>query len=193
MKYDIQFTNQFKKDLKLAKKQNKNLDKLFEVIGILANGGTLDAKYRDHDLTGNNDNRPETLLAVVDAAAAERVVRLASPVIQGKTTIPVFLICSCVAYLYSFPESQFVSLLYFQQFPYVSHSVFQLGNIGIIETPGAVDAAADVVDICGNPADGSSQLFLLIQADFFADGSCAVWYDKTLLSLLNGHFLLKTW
>ena len=104
-----------------------------------------------------------------------------------------FLICSCVAYLYSFPESQFVSLLYFQQFPYVSHSVFQLGNIGIIETPGAVDAAADVVDICGNPADGSSQLFLLIQADFFADGSCAVWYDKTLLSLLNGHFLLKTW
>ena len=53
MKYDIQFTNQFKKDLKLAKKQNKNLDKLFEVIGILTNGGTLDAKYRDHDLTGN--------------------------------------------------------------------------------------------------------------------------------------------
>jgi len=30
----------------------------------------------------NNDNRPETLLAIVDAAAAERVVRLASPVIQ---------------------------------------------------------------------------------------------------------------
>ena len=53
MKYDIQFTNQFKKDLKLAKKQNKDLDKLFEVIDILANGGTLDAKYRDHDLTGN--------------------------------------------------------------------------------------------------------------------------------------------
>ena len=44
MKYDIQFTNQFKKDLKLAKKQNKNLDKLFEVIDILANGGTLEAK-----------------------------------------------------------------------------------------------------------------------------------------------------
>ena len=43
MKYDIQFTTQFKKDLKLAKKQNKNLDKLFEVIDILANGGTLEA------------------------------------------------------------------------------------------------------------------------------------------------------
>ena len=27
MKYDVQFTSQFKKDLKLAKKQHKNLDK----------------------------------------------------------------------------------------------------------------------------------------------------------------------
>lgn len=52
MKYDVQFTTQFKKDLRLAKRQNNNLDKLFEVIDILANGGTLDAKYRDHDLTG---------------------------------------------------------------------------------------------------------------------------------------------
>ncbi len=51
-KYEIQFTNQFKKDLKLAKKQNKDLDKLFEVIDILADGGTLDIKYRDHSLTG---------------------------------------------------------------------------------------------------------------------------------------------
>lgn len=53
MKYDVQFTSQFKKDLKLAKKQSKNLDKLFEVIEILAGGGTLDAKYRDHALTGS--------------------------------------------------------------------------------------------------------------------------------------------
>lgn len=28
MKYDVQFTSQFKKDLKLAKKQHKNLNKL---------------------------------------------------------------------------------------------------------------------------------------------------------------------
>lgn len=53
MKYCIEFTTRFKKDLKLAKKQNKNLDKMFEVIEILANGGKLDAKYRDHDLSGN--------------------------------------------------------------------------------------------------------------------------------------------
>lgn len=53
MKYDVQFTNQFKKDLKLAEKQNKNLNKLFEVIEILANGETLDVRYKDHGLTGN--------------------------------------------------------------------------------------------------------------------------------------------
>ena len=39
--------------MKLAKKQNKDLDKLFEVIDILANGGTLETKYKDQDLTGN--------------------------------------------------------------------------------------------------------------------------------------------
>ncbi len=53
MKYEVRFTSQFKKDLKLAKRQNKNLEKLFEVIDILANGGTLDPSYHDHDLTGN--------------------------------------------------------------------------------------------------------------------------------------------
>lgn len=53
MKYEVKFTNQFKKDLKLAKKQNKDLDRLFEVVNILADGGTLDARYRDHDLSGN--------------------------------------------------------------------------------------------------------------------------------------------
>ena len=53
MKYDLQFTSQFNKDLKLAKKQNNDLGKLIEVIDILANGETLDAKYKDHSLTGN--------------------------------------------------------------------------------------------------------------------------------------------
>ena len=53
MKYEVKFTNQFKKDLKLAKKQNKDLDKLFDVVNILADGGMLDARYRDHDLSGD--------------------------------------------------------------------------------------------------------------------------------------------
>lgn len=38
MKYSIKFTNQFKRDLKLAKKQSKDIDKLFEIIEILADG-----------------------------------------------------------------------------------------------------------------------------------------------------------
>ena len=53
MKYTIKFTTQFKRDLKLAKKQNKNIDKLFEIIEILADGNQLPAKYRDHELTNN--------------------------------------------------------------------------------------------------------------------------------------------
>lgn len=53
MKFDVIFTSQFKKDLKLAKKQNKPLDKLYEVIDKLANGIALDVKYKDHDLSGN--------------------------------------------------------------------------------------------------------------------------------------------
>ena len=107
-------------------------------------------------MRANNDNRPETLLAIVDTAAAERVVRLASPVIQKERPFQFFLIYSCAAYLYSFPELQFVSLLYFQQLPYVSHPFFQLGNVGIVEMPGAVDAVADVVDVRGDSADGGS-------------------------------------
>ena len=35
-------------------------------------------------MRANNDNRPKALLAIVDAAAAERVVRFASPVVQEK-------------------------------------------------------------------------------------------------------------
>ena len=52
MKYEVKFTNQFKKDFKLAKKQNKDLNKLFDVVNILAEGGILGAKYRDYDLSG---------------------------------------------------------------------------------------------------------------------------------------------
>ena len=53
MKYEVKFTTQFKRDLKLAKKQRKNLDELFDVIELLANGKVLDDKYQDHGLSGN--------------------------------------------------------------------------------------------------------------------------------------------
>ena len=43
-------------------------------------------------------------------------------------------------------------------------------------------AGAKMVHLVANHAQ-----FLLIQADFFADGSCTVWHIKELLSLYNGH------
>ena len=52
MKLQVKFSNRFKSDLKLAKKQNKNLDKLFLVIEKLANLEKLDDKYRDLSLVG---------------------------------------------------------------------------------------------------------------------------------------------
>lgn len=62
MKYEVKFTNLFKKDFKLAKKQNKDLNKLFDVVNILAEGGILEAKYRDHDLSGKYKGTRECLL-----------------------------------------------------------------------------------------------------------------------------------
>ena len=53
MKYKIKFTKRFKKDLKQAKKQGKDIEKLFDVIEKIARDETLDEKYRDHSLAGN--------------------------------------------------------------------------------------------------------------------------------------------
>ena len=53
MKYEIVPSNQFKKDLKLAQKRGYDMNKIKSVITALANGEVLDAKYRDHSLTGN--------------------------------------------------------------------------------------------------------------------------------------------
>ena len=55
MKYDIEFTGSFKKDIKRAKK----LDKLFKVIEIIANGKKLDKKYKDHALKGKYEGSRE--------------------------------------------------------------------------------------------------------------------------------------
>lgn len=53
MKLEIKFSTQFKKDIKLLSKQHKNLDQLFNVIEKLANLESLEAKYKDHNLSGN--------------------------------------------------------------------------------------------------------------------------------------------
>ena len=52
MKYKVKFTKRFKKDLKQAKKQGKDIEKLFDIIEKLANDEGLDEKYRDHSLAG---------------------------------------------------------------------------------------------------------------------------------------------
>ena len=53
MKYAIQKTSQYKKDFKLALKRNSDIQKLQEIITILANGDTLPESCFDHPLRGN--------------------------------------------------------------------------------------------------------------------------------------------
>ncbi len=53
MNCEVRFTSQFKRDIKLAQKQGKDIDKLFAVVDVLAKGETLAPKYRDHDLSGD--------------------------------------------------------------------------------------------------------------------------------------------
>ncbi len=49
----VLWTNQFKKDYKSAIKRNLDIDLLDDVIESLANLEPLDAKYKDHSLSGN--------------------------------------------------------------------------------------------------------------------------------------------
>ena len=49
----IKYQIAFKKDYKRIKKRGYDMRLLEEVISILAEGKTLPAKYRDHELIGN--------------------------------------------------------------------------------------------------------------------------------------------
>jgi len=53
------FTKQFKKDLKRAKKRGKKPKKLKTVMSKLIDEGTLEERYRDHSLAGNDRGRRE--------------------------------------------------------------------------------------------------------------------------------------
>lgn len=53
------YTKQFEKDLKLAQKRGKNLDKIKSIIEILLANKPLAINHRDHWLTGNYANRCE--------------------------------------------------------------------------------------------------------------------------------------
>lgn len=51
--YTIEFTHQYLKDLKLARKRQLDESKLNEIIFILSRGKTLPRKNKDHALAGN--------------------------------------------------------------------------------------------------------------------------------------------
>ncbi|KGF09340.1 RelE/StbE family addiction module toxin [Clostridiales bacterium S5-A14a] len=59
MKYKIKFTKRFKKDLKQAKKQGKDIEKLFDIVEKIAKDETLDERYRDHSLSGKYEGTRE--------------------------------------------------------------------------------------------------------------------------------------
>ena len=58
-KYQIKWTNQYKKDIKLAKKRNYKIEELEKVVFRLANGLPLPEKHHDHTLEGNWINHRE--------------------------------------------------------------------------------------------------------------------------------------
>ena len=49
----VHYSTRFRKDLRLAHKQGKDIALLDKIIVMLANDELLPAKYRDHALTGN--------------------------------------------------------------------------------------------------------------------------------------------
>ena len=51
--YEIEVTNRFIKDLKLARKRNLDENKLNDIVKLLANGDPLPEKNRDHALVGD--------------------------------------------------------------------------------------------------------------------------------------------
>lgn len=101
----------------------------------------------------------ETLFAVVDALAAQGVIGDASTVIQEER--PFFFSLFAHTRHSGLLSLQFLSLGFFEQRPNLGLPFFQLRNILSVEMPGAVNPAANLVDIAGNPADGCGQLFLL--------------------------------
>ena len=52
-KYTVKFTAAFRKDYKKAQKRRLPIEKLQEIIGLLAMGEPLPERNRDHALTGD--------------------------------------------------------------------------------------------------------------------------------------------
>jgi len=52
-KYEVKYSNTFKKSLKKVNKQGKDIEKLFVIISKLANKEELDPKHKNHMLKDN--------------------------------------------------------------------------------------------------------------------------------------------
>jgi len=53
MKYEVVKLRQFRKSLKKMLRRGKDIEKLYKVVSMLANGEALPPKYRDHALSGD--------------------------------------------------------------------------------------------------------------------------------------------
>ena len=53
MKYQLDYTTAFSRDLKRIKKRGYDIARLEKVVNIIQAGEPLDARYKDHALTGN--------------------------------------------------------------------------------------------------------------------------------------------
>ena len=53
MKYRIKPSSRFQKDIKRVQKRGYNIELIKEVIRTLSNGEILEAKYKDHPLSGD--------------------------------------------------------------------------------------------------------------------------------------------
>ena len=51
MKYTVEPTNRFKKDLKLCKNRGYDIEKITEIVKKLANGEKLPDRNKDHPLS----------------------------------------------------------------------------------------------------------------------------------------------
>lgn len=89
-------------------------------------------------------DRPETLLAVMDAFSAERVKSNTAAVVDEKRPFQLFLL-----------------------------GVVHLDDVTVNEHLPGVCTEILCAELCHLLTD---QIFLLIQANFLADRSCAVWY-----------------
>ena len=59
MKYEIRTSAKFKKGLKRAEKRGLDVEKLINVVNMLADGKALPPEYKDHQLTGNYAGKRE--------------------------------------------------------------------------------------------------------------------------------------